>query len=177
MARAAANLVDGMGPTRIMLAAVGTIPSKDGSPVRLRPATLADEAWLLEMQSYPDTRRYFQNPDIPTPDEHHLWMQRTLNNPARLLALVECKGVVAGMIRLDQLSGEHSLPHYEVSIAIVPGRKRGGIGTAALSLARRLVPSAILDATIMPQNSASILLFTRSGFVFHSNHIYRSSPQ
>jgi L-amino acid N-acyltransferase YncA len=104
-------------------------------------------------------------------------MDRTLNDPARLLAIVEHDGVAAGMVRLDRLPEERSLPRYEVSIAVEPDCKRRGIGMAALSLARRLAPGAILEATIMPQNSASISLFSRSGFVFAGNHLYRSLPQ
>jgi RimJ/RimL family protein N-acetyltransferase len=177
MAHAGAKLVDGRGLERVMFAAIGSVSTKKGGAVSLRPATAADETRLLQLQTSRETRRYFRNFQVPTSSEHREWMHRTLNDSARLLVIIECDGVAVGMIRLDRLPGEHSLPHYEVSIAVEPGSKRHGIGMAALSLVRRLAPSAIFEATIMPQNSASISLFSRSGFVFAGNHLYRSFPQ
>jgi len=52
-----------------------------------------------------------------------------------------------------------------VSIGIHAARHGAGIGRAALSLARRLVPEAPLLAEILPGNEASRALFARAGYV------------
>jgi UDP-2,4-diacetamido-2,4,6-trideoxy-beta-L-altropyranose hydrolase len=177
MTDAGKKLVDGLGVDRIVLAALGSEPAKDGSAVRLRPATAADEDWLLRLQIDPETRRYFRNSDAPTASEHQKWMLRTLSDPARLLAIIEYGGVAAGLVRLDRLTGMSSQPCYEISIAVDPDFKHRGLGKAALSLVRHVAPAAIFEATILPQNSASISLFCGSGFVFAGDHLYRSAPQ
>src|SRR6202171_4253348 len=80
MAAASASLVDGRGAERILLAAIGSVQAKAGE-VTLRLAEADDEDWLLELQRKPGTRRHFLNPEIPTDEEHHRFMQRVLNEP------------------------------------------------------------------------------------------------
>jgi len=75
------------------------------------------------------------------------------------------------------MAREESVPHYRVSIAIDPARHGQGIGLAVLSLLRRLVAGALLDAIVLPQNKASIRLFQRAGYVYVTDNLYRSVPE
>jgi UDP-2,4-diacetamido-2,4,6-trideoxy-beta-L-altropyranose hydrolase len=171
MARAAAGLVDGLGVMRIMLAAVGPVPAKDGSPVRLRPATFNDEAWLLALQSQPETRRYSNNPSPPTADSHRAWLAATFDDPARILMVAEANRVPAGMLRLDR----H--PQSErINIAVDSRYHRLGIGAAILALVQKARPGHALDAEILSGNTASRALFAAAGYKQIGDRLFRREP-
>ena len=174
MSKAASALVDGRGARRVLTALIGGVAARDGAMVRLRLADAADEAWLLALQREPATRRHFRSCAVPSADEHARWMARTLTDPRALLLIVEVDGDRAGMIRLDRRSKERQ--HYEVSIAISAVRQSQGVAVAALGLCRRLLPDAVLDAEILPANTASLKLFRRAGFTLVSGMVYRSMP-
>jgi UDP-2,4-diacetamido-2,4,6-trideoxy-beta-L-altropyranose hydrolase len=176
LSQAASELVDGRGKVRVAVAMLDDETTKDGVRIRLRLAEPADESWLLQLQQYPQTRRYFCNVAIPGAEEHHDWMQQTLADPKRLLLIIEVDGVSVGSVRLDRLSDQGSAAHHEVAIAIDPGRHGRGFGSAALRLVRALMPGAVLDATILPENKPSQALFEKAGFVALSGDLYRNGP-
>ncbi len=176
LAQAASMLVDGRGAVRIALGALEDGVDKDGGRVGLRLAALDDEAWLLQLQQYPQTRQHFRNAAIPNAEEHHDWMQRTLVNPKRLLLIIEADGVSVGSMRLDRLADQDHAARHEVAIALDPDRYGRGIGSAALRLVRALMPGTILDAVILPDNKASQALFEGAGFVALSGDLYRNMP-
>jgi UDP-2,4-diacetamido-2,4,6-trideoxy-beta-L-altropyranose hydrolase len=171
MARAAADLVDGEGGRRVLLAAMGSAANKAGNRVRLRLAGMRDEGWLLALQRKPETRRFSNNPSPPLADDHHRWMTTTLSDPQRLLAIVEVDDDRAAMLRLD--SGDDS---DRVHIAVDPDYHRGGIGGAALELAARLRPGRKLDAEILPGNGASLALFLSAGYRKVGDKMFRREP-
>jgi UDP-2,4-diacetamido-2,4,6-trideoxy-beta-L-altropyranose hydrolase len=176
MANAASALVDGRGAQRVLLSLLGDAKGRDGLRVTLRLADASDEGWLLDLQREPGTRAYARNPAVPRPEEHARWMRRVLSDPNVELMLIEADGVAAGMLRLDRLRGGTQAAHYEVSIAICAVHQHKGIASAALMLARRFKPDAILEAEILPANSASIELFRRAGYTPESETRYRSEP-
>jgi UDP-2,4-diacetamido-2,4,6-trideoxy-beta-L-altropyranose hydrolase len=176
LAQAASALVDGRGVVRIALAILGDETAKDGARVRLRMALIEDENWLLDLQRKPQTRRHSRNPGVPGTEEHHGWMGRTLANPDKLLFIIETGRESVGTVRLDRLSDEDGLARHEVSIAIHPDFHDRGFGLAALRLVRALVPGAVLDATIFPENKASLALFSSAGFIALAPDLYRNRP-
>jgi UDP-2,4-diacetamido-2,4,6-trideoxy-beta-L-altropyranose hydrolase len=177
MSRAARAITDGRGAMRLLAAIAGEMEAKGIAKVRLRLAEAEDEDWLLELQRHPGTRRHFLNPAVPTTDQHHAWMQRTLADPETLLAIVEADERRSGMVRLDRKRSPDATPTYDVSIAIDPAQHGRGIGTAALALARRIAPNAVLDATVLPENIASLQLFRQSGYLHDGGNLFRSLPQ
>ncbi len=172
MAAAGAALVDGKGSVRIYLAAIAEEKSKRGQPVGTRLAEASDEAWLLGLQSAPETRRYANNPAVPSAAEHAVWFNRTRSDPARLLLIVEVAGKAAGMLRLDR--GPEDIT---VSIAVAPEFQRDGIGRAALRLASRIAPGRILRAQVHRDNAASLALFSAEGYRHDGGDSYRREPQ
>jgi UDP-2,4-diacetamido-2,4,6-trideoxy-beta-L-altropyranose hydrolase len=176
LAQAAGTFVDGRGALRIVLELLDQSVARDGTPVQLRLAEAKDESWLLELQLQPQTRRHSRNAAVPSAAEHHGWMQRTLADPNRLLLIVEASGLPIGSVRLDRLSDEGGAVRHEVSIAIDSARHGRGMGSAALSLVRALMPDAVLDAAIFPENRASRALFEGAGFVVLSGNLYRNRP-
>ena len=173
MSKAASALVDGRGARRVLTALIGGVATRDGAMVRLRLADAADEAWLLELQREPATRRHARNPAVPSAEEHSRWMARILSDPNVWLLIAEIDGDTAGMVRLDRISGTQ---RYEVSVAMREDYQYRGIASAALKLIRRLMPGAEFDAEILPANTASIGLFRRAGFVADVGNRYRSVP-
>jgi UDP-2,4-diacetamido-2,4,6-trideoxy-beta-L-altropyranose hydrolase len=171
MAQAGAKLIDGLGGERIMLAAIGSVAVQDGSAVRLRPAAAADEAWLLQLQSQPDVRRFSNNPSPPAPDEHREWLARTLGDPSRLLLIAEMDGASVGMLRLDRQDRAE-----RVNIAVDSRYHRRGIGAAILALAVLLRPGCALDAEVLPGNGASRALFAAAGYRQVGDRLFRREP-
>lgn len=162
MAARAAALCDGRGTKRIVLAVAGDETDRKGGRVRLRAAESDDAAWLHDLQSQPETRRYARNPAVPTPDEHRAWFAQLLANAARTLAIVECADAPAGFLRLDPISEEGL--RFEVSIAVDPAFHGMGIGSAALRLARACARDAVLEAEVHEDNRVSRALFAGCGY-------------
>jgi UDP-2,4-diacetamido-2,4,6-trideoxy-beta-L-altropyranose hydrolase len=168
MAQAGAALIDGRGAERIVLAAIGPWTTHGGRAISLRLAGLDDEAWLLELQSQPETRRFANDPTPPEAGVHHEWLQRTLADPARLLMIAEINGQRVGMLRLDRLgSGER------VNIAVDRQFHRQGVGVAMLGLAARLRPRLPLEAEVLPGNEPSLALFARAGYLRIGERLFR----
>jgi UDP-2,4-diacetamido-2,4,6-trideoxy-beta-L-altropyranose hydrolase len=176
LAQAASALVDGRGALRIALAILDDDTAKDGAHIRLRLAQIEDENWLLDLQRQPQTRRYSRNPAVPSAEEHHNWIKRTLADPDKLLFIVEADYVSVGTVRLDRLADEDGLARHEVAIAIHPDFYDRGFGLAALRFVRALVPGAVLDATVFPENRASLALFSSAGFIALAPDLYRNRP-
>lgn len=176
MAQAASALVDGRGPMRIMLGMLDDGVSKDGAQIRLRVASLEDEGWLFDLQTHPQTRRYFRNAAAPGPEEHRAWLQKTLPDGEKQLLIIEVDGTPVGNVRLDRLSDRPGANEYELSIVINQKYHGRGIGSSALRFVRKLMPGATIDATVLPENRASRALFEGSGYVAVSDDLYRSVP-
>jgi UDP-2,4-diacetamido-2,4,6-trideoxy-beta-L-altropyranose hydrolase len=176
MTQAAQSLVDGQGAIRIAVAATGAVVTPHKAAVRLRLAQADDETWLLVLQQQPQTRRHFRNPAVPSADEHHRWMRRVLHDSCTLLLIVQSGDDRAGMVRLDRDEDLGGAARYAVSIAVSPAFYKRGVASAALSLVRRLMPVAALDADVVPENVASIRLFSSAGFRPIGNDLYRSMP-
>jgi len=167
MSEAAARLCDGRGARRVMLAVLGQETAKDGRPVSLLLAEEQDSEMLFEWQRNPETRRYARNPNPPGPDEHARWFQARLADPISWLTMICHGGEPVGVLRLDPITPITSMKRdkaLEVSIHLRSDRHRQGIGAAALTLARRLMPGYDLFAEVMQANEASRHLFERSGY-------------
>lgn len=171
MSRAAAKLVDGRGGERVMLAAIEPAPTSNGTPINVRLAESDDEDWLLALQSKPETRRFANDPAVPTPDGHARWFANALDDPDRSLMIVEYCGRRAGMLRLDRISDAR-----RVSIAVDPEFHRRGIGAATLEFASRLVPGKALEAEVLSGNDASLALFLRAGYRQAGPNLFKRLP-
>lgn len=133
--------------------------------VFLRPTVLTDEAVILEWQRHPETRRYFHTSRAPEREEHSGWMRKTLADPNVLLHIIAHAGAAAGILRLDRCgNGGEGGDAYLVSILVDPEKHNQGIGSAALALARRMLPEAEFRAEVRPGNAASDRLFDKAGY-------------
>jgi UDP-2,4-diacetamido-2,4,6-trideoxy-beta-L-altropyranose hydrolase len=165
MSAAALAACDGLGAGRVAAALLPALHGTDGAKIDLRPATLDDADLLLRWQADPNTRRFARNSAVPDPATHRAWVHARLGDPACLLNIVLSDGAPAGALRLDHVPTADQLDRWEVSIYVDPARYRRGLAKAALALARRLLPEALLVAEVLPGNAASHALFTAAGYV------------
>lgn len=160
MSAAAITMVDGLGAARVRAACSPAPLAKDGRPVQLRLATVADAALMLAWQSTPGIRAYSRNPEAPKSAEHMQWMRRKLADPGCIFHVILHDGNPVGILRLDrQADGA-----YEISILVAAEAHNRNIGGAALELAKRLLPDAVIHAAIHSDNLASIRMFERAGY-------------
>ena len=179
MSTRAATLCDGLGARRV---AMNLYPegASDGKPVSLRPPRLLDSDLLRYWQSDPTTRRYSRNPAVPSPEEHDVWFKESLLDPAKYLNIILYNGEAAGMLRLDLRPVSdvaEAKEAYEISILSAPEFRRKGVASAALRLARRLLPNADLFAYVMTGNEASQSLFRAEGYQLDGDYFVQESVQ
>ncbi|MEJ1938669.1 GNAT family N-acetyltransferase, partial [Nostoc sp. NIES-2111] len=172
MACRAAALVDGRGALRVALAIAGELGGP-GEDLTLRLAGPDDEAWLLDLQSRPQTRRYARNPAAPDPAEHAAWLKVTLDAPDRILMIAMRRGEAVGMARLDLDAAER---RAEVSLAVLPEQQGKGVGAGILRALRTTAPGLALEATVLPGNERSAALFASAGYVRTRHTPWRRIP-
>jgi ribosomal protein S18 acetylase RimI-like enzyme len=93
-----------------------------------------------------------------------------------MLLIVETNSKAAGMLRLDGPATANGERAFEISIAVDPARHGSGVGSATLRMVRKLMPNAVLDASVHLQNAPSKALFRAAGFTALSHERYRSIP-
>jgi UDP-2,4-diacetamido-2,4,6-trideoxy-beta-L-altropyranose hydrolase len=162
----AALICDGRGVNRIIPLLYDPI-----GKTQLRLMNFSDEAMIYSWQTHPETRKYFRNPSIPTPQEHNRWIQDKINDINCEPYIIERNNQACGLLRIDK-----NINDFEVSIVIAPEYYRQGIAGDALKWARILHPNVRLKAEIKPGNLASIELFKKAGYVHFGNDLYISAP-
>ena len=159
--------VDGKGAVRI---ARRLAPC----PVKLRPATEADSADLLEWRNDEFIRMVSHNTEIISPEDHALWLTGTLNNPAKRLLIGFDNDGVLGVVRFDK-----GPSNAEVSIYLAPQRLGSGLGPNLLmageaAMAEHWPDAPEILAEVLPTNRASKDLFLSCGYRYSSG-FYRKS--
>ncbi|MDY0873065.1 UDP-2,4-diacetamido-2,4,6-trideoxy-beta-L-altropyranose hydrolase [Dongia rigui] len=176
LGEAAATLCDGRGVQRVIAALVQRQELKNGLSLELRLAEATDEQSLLDWQSAPETRRYALTPKIPTPAEHHDWLQKKLASDRDWFLIGEVAGAPVGFVRLDWMGEDKGRPQYLISIATAPGHYGKGIGSALLKAARNLAPGGHFYAKVLAENVASMALFTSADYVLAADGYFHSDP-
>lgn len=131
--------------------------------MKLRPATLDDEAFLLTLRNDGLVRAGSRNRDVIHPKGHAEWLRHTLADPHVFLYIAETVDGSVGMARLDcTLDGA-----AEVSLAVVSTFRRRGYGR---EIVRLLVDEAkvkeqrIVTAAVRGGNIPSLRAFLSNGF-------------
>ncbi|HEY6470616.1 MAG TPA: GNAT family N-acetyltransferase [Candidatus Dormibacteraeota bacterium] len=129
----------------------------------LRAAASGDEALLLGWRNDPEAIRFSVSRLGVTPGEHATWLARRLADPGTHLWVAEERGTPVGQVRVDVEDGTGT-----VSIAIAPGQRGRGLGTAALRAMVTLVardPAVLtLRALVHTGNPGSARAFELAGF-------------
>jgi spore coat polysaccharide biosynthesis predicted glycosyltransferase SpsG/RimJ/RimL family protein N-acetyltransferase len=162
LARGAKRLCDGLGCGRVAEAMLFPMTDTNGKAVALRPVDDGDKDILLRWQNEPAVRRFARDPRVPGAAEHAAWFAAKLDDTACVFHIVEVAKAPAGFLRLDFHRDEAT---YEVSIALSEDFHHRGVATAALAIIRRMLPWAELRAWVRPENSSSVGLFRKSGYI------------
>ncbi len=129
----------------------------------LRAATSGDAALLLAWRNDPEAIRFSVSGAGVTPEEHAKWLARRLADPGTHLWIAEERGTPVGQVRVDVEGGTGT-----VSIAVAPGERGRGLGTAALRAMAGEVESdpavLTLRALVHTDNPASGRAFELAGF-------------
>lgn len=139
--------------------------NKAAGNVIARPATPADEDFLLICRNDEQTRRWSRRSAVLASTDHHAWLTRTLADPDRQLWVVEQNGAPVATVRHDRIAPGR----YEVSVTVAPEvRGRGwaapSLRTAQVALQRVEPGLRVIEAHIRMEHGASMAVFERSGY-------------
>lgn len=184
LAISANDICDGKGSERvsqILLDALNNqtiITSKSiiddtekGSGLTLTLATKKDCEQVYQWQTTPSLRQYFNEPKIPTFDEHTLWFKNTLVDKNRQLYIICNDNVAVGTVRLDKLKGNK----HEISILISPKEQGNGYGLLTLKALPQIINNTTIIANVHKKNKYSHKLFISAGFYVLSPTSYALS--
>lgn len=134
--------------------------------LRVRLATLADAAELLEWRNDEHTRAASRSVGQVSRDQHERWLAAVLADPRRKLYIIETTDGPVRSVGMCRFDSEDSGP-TEVSINLNPAFRGRGLAAPVLSAAIEMFRArggGELTATIRPGNHASIRAFERAGF-------------
>lgn len=155
------DLYDGLGSYRVAHCVFGWVPK-----ITLVPMTDHHCMQLYEWQCEKGSRNFSRNENIPTLSEHKAWYAESLLASTRSMWMLKFNQHNCGYIRLDAMDN-----YQEVSILVSKDFRRLGIANAAIE-AIKFKASALLLATVHPNNTSSIKLFLNAGFVKSSADTY-----
>ena len=149
--------VDGLGVDRV-LRRLGTVS------VAMRRAAEADSSNLYAWRNDDSVRATSREHAPIQRAQHEAWLARTLADPQRVLLVGEENGTAVGVVRFD-IAGDEA----EVSIYLVPGRARVGLGSELLLAAeswmsRERIDLRRLRAEVLGSNERSHRLFRSNGY-------------
>ena len=131
-----------------------------------RTANASDEEILLSWRNDPVTRAMSFNTDIVVLRDHHNWLEKSLNNPDRVLLIGLLENSPVGIVRFDMDSDKSSA---EISVTLAPDVRGHHLGCPYIQSAcnyylNRLGRRIPIKAEIKPENIKSIKAFGRAGF-------------
>lgn len=132
--------------------------------LKVRPATMDDEATLLTWRNDPETRRMSFTTEPIDEQTHHLWLAYWLASSDRCIFIAEIDGQQVGSVGAAHLNGE-----ADVGISVAPQFRGKGYAASVLSESLRMMIrdgfASHFVARVKPENAKSITAFERVGFV------------
>jgi UDP-2,4-diacetamido-2,4,6-trideoxy-beta-L-altropyranose hydrolase len=131
---------------------------------------------LYRLQCIPGIRQYFRNPEIPTWEEHQDWCQSLMSDQQQNGWLLRAEGKAIAWLKLQSLKAENT---FEASLLVDPEWQGQGIGLRLLKFAQlnAKVFGFNLFAEVLPNNTVSLKLFRKAGFLSAQNGlIWKSEP-
>ena len=162
------HICDGLGVRKVGSRLLRSDSEKD---LILVDAKINDIDVIYDWQCHPNTRKYANNQKIPTREEHFKWMQDKLNCCESFFWIIHYKKVASGVIRLEPME-EVGREGYLISIYISPDKYRLGIAKDALEIVKRIFSDTLIFAKVLENNTASICLFTKAGFIYNDQSEY-----
>ncbi len=168
--RCVSSFVVGLGLANI----VTEIFSEEG--YSLREATLDDALIVYGWQSFPEMRKYFRSPEVPTYEEHLSWFKRSIETTEnrRIFIFETNYDLPLGMVRYDIEDSNVA----EVSILINPFFHKNSLGTKALITLALQEKKMSFKAYVESENIASRKAFLNAGYTqIGENDFYLGSRE
>ena len=160
--QAAAIVCDGMGCKKVAEKIVA-------SQLSLRKATMEDSRSVWNWRYADGAERFYQTSTKPAYDDHKKWFEVALSDGSRMMLII-CKNSEAfAHIRFDILP--ETLATASVAICLSAHYKGRNLAYSSLQIAinhARDMGIQKFEAVIHHENFASVKLFTRIGFMLHS---------
>jgi UDP-2,4-diacetamido-2,4,6-trideoxy-beta-L-altropyranose hydrolase len=158
-------LCDGLGLYRAAFAINQLFQTEISVFSGCRLATEKDIKQVYQWQKEPETRRFALNPDVPSFENHSIWMKRKLAAISDYFYIVEATDNAghinaAGVVRLDKMVDES----YLISIFISPAYYGLGLAKKALAYVDYVHSTFTINATVLPDNIPSHKLFKSAGY-------------
>lgn len=126
----------------------------------LKTATIEDTLQVYVWQCLPETRRYANNPEVPTWEHHQAWMLKKLESQYDFFYMVYKGGLRVGVVRLDFCSSNRFL----LSIFMCPKYHGQGLAKRTLAAIDMMHPDIEINARVLEANVASQALFKAAGY-------------
>ncbi|MBW3589261.1 MAG: GNAT family N-acetyltransferase [Actinobacteria bacterium] len=137
--------------------------------LRLRPAILTDEEFLLAMRNDPTTVRTSRSGRAVNPADHHEWFGRALENPATRIWIGMVGDLPIGQVRIDVVAGVG-----RISFSVEKVERSKGYGTQIISaLVAELKEDhqvTLFEAEVHRDNLPSRRCFETNGFTTDSGN-------
>lgn len=171
------NITDGLGVFRVAYE-IERMDKKESSNmyVSCRLAKKSDIRQVYDWQLIPETRKYALNKEVPKFTEHTEWMLKKLESKSDYFYIIELETPnterhSVGVVRLDQTG----INQYLISIFIDPVFYGQRIAQQALTYIDIVHSKAIINATILNDNTASQKLFKRANYKKIAEETYQRS--
>lgn len=142
-----------------------TGPSRHAPAVVLRQAESNDEDLLLDWANDPATRDASRKHAPIAAADHHRWLERLLAAPDEARVWIgEAEGGPIGVVRFER----RAPAAVEVAITVAPEARGRGLARplldAGIAAAREAFGHVTILADVLPDNEASLALFSGAGF-------------
>jgi len=171
----ASGICDGIGARRVAQYLMKPL-AKDGGMITLRPISMADSDFILDLQREPEIRKFVQNPPLPEKEQHERWVTDRIIDPKCSFNIIFHENVRSGIVRLDLMESMRDEPMYCVTITTSPDKQGLGLGIIGIQLAHHLVPDAFISAEVYEENDASKMMLYRSGYEDTKDGFFLQSP-
>lgn len=154
LAGAAAATVDGDGAARVL----------DAATLEVREATPSDADALLAWRNDPETLAWSRGHQPVARPIHESWLAAAIEDPDRLVLVVERAGRGLGTVRFDRVADAT----WEISITVAPENRGRGLASKILTVGEGALHARAGVGTVLANvhedNKASVALFHRSGY-------------
>ena len=141
------------------------IPIEYTMNLTIRPAAINDMLLIYEWANDTITRQMSFNQAPILLENHKNWFTKVLADSNRYLLIIEKNQIPIGQVRLNQ--------HGVIGISIAPNSRGQRLGLpvlqAGIQYFQNHTTHTKITAYIKPENTASIKIFERAGFVFFQN--------
>lgn len=167
LSRRSLEIVDGRGAARVARL-------MGSNAITLRLATAGDSAAVMAWRNDDAIRAVSRNTAPITAENHQRWFDAVLNDAQRILLIgYHADGNAAGVVRFDVHDDG-----AEVSIYLVPGMQRRGLGAELLASAEQWLRTArsdikIIRAEVLGDNQPSHRLFLAASYVRDSTCYFK----